>query len=386
MIRILHTLPDLALGGGQLLLLRNISAMDRAEFSHVICSLRPLTGGGMEPAFRDAGFDVLSLDLRSPSDFPGAVRRLARTVRERRIDLIHANNTGSDRMAAQAAAALTGRPVVNTLHSIMHRPRGGGSLKRALRRGHLALDRTLARRTIRHIIAVSRAARDSWLPYTRSYGIGEDRITVVHPGLDLARFAPPPPEAAAELRRTLGVEGASPLLVNVARLTNGKGHALLIPLMREVLFRHPRAKLLIVGDGELRQELEQQIAREGIGDAVVLAGRRDDIPAVLSLADLFVFPSHSEGFGLSLLEAMAAGRPIAAFALPTFGELGDGHAAALAPVGNAPALTRLVLDLLADPDRLASMAAAGRGVAERFAQDRASRAIEDIYRSVLGRA
>lgn len=389
MIRVLHTMPDLAVGGGQLLLLRNVSAMDKQAFSHVVCTVHPLHGAaaGMEAKYREAGIEVVSLNLRSAAGLPAAIRRLCRLIRERRIDLIHANNTGSDRLVAQLAARRTGLPLVNTLHSALYLGRKTRGPKDLVRRLRLTIDRAVARRTIRHCIAVGQAVKEAWLPYTTRYGLGPDRITVIHPGVDLSRFTPLPENAKADLRRSLGVTDAEPLLLTVSRLTNGKGLHLLIPLMREVRFRHSRAKLLLVGDGELRADLERMIRDEGLGDAVVMTGRRDDVPALLGIADLFVFPSFSEGFPLSVLEAMAAGVPIAAFDLPSFVELGEGRAcAALEPIGDGPALTRAVLDLLADPARLAEMSRKGREVAQRYSQEQASRAIEEVYRSVLRRS
>src|SRR5690606_39024760 len=153
---------------------------------------------------------------------------------------IHANNTGSDRLVAQLAARRTGLPLVNTLHSALYLGRKTRGPKDLVRRLRLTIDRAVARRTIRHCIAVGQAVKEAWLPYTTRYGLGPDRITVIHPGVDLSRFTPLPENAKADLRRSLGVTDAEPLLLTVSRLTNGKGLHLLIPLMREVRFRHSR--------------------------------------------------------------------------------------------------------------------------------------------------
>ncbi len=383
MIRVLHMLPDLELGGGQLLLLRNLSAMDRAEFSHVVCTVWPR--GNMHEQYRAAGIEVETLGLRSPAGMPAALLRLRRLIRDRRIDLIHTNNTGSDRMFGQAAALLCRKPLVNTLHSALFlggRQRGA---KEVVRRTRLAVDRAIARRTIRHVVAVGESVRLAWYDYVSTLGVSDDRISIVRPGIDMARFPERTDGERTELRASLGLTDASPLLITVARLATGKGHLMLMPLLREVLAAHPGARLLLVGDGPLRDELAALAEREGVAHAVVFAGRRDDVPALLDAADLLVFPSLSEGFPLSILEAMAASLPIAAFDLPSFAELGEARAAAsFSPVGDGAALTRAVLDLLANPERMAGMAATGRRIVqERFTQEQTSRALERIYRSVL---
>lgn len=384
MIRVLHMLPDLELGGGQLLLLRNISAMDPAEFSHAACTIR--AHGTMHDQFRAAGVDLHTLDLRTLAGMPAALRRLVRLVHRLDVDIIHTNNTGSDRLFGQSAALLTGKPVVNSLHSPLQfgrRQRGPGKILQFVR---LRIDRAVARRTIRHVVAVGQSVRQEWHAYFRALGVDDHRHTIVHPGLELAPYEPRPDHERAALRQSLGLADASPLLITVARMTSGKGQNLMFPLMRHVLARYPCARLLLVGDGPLRPAHEHAARREGVGHAVVFAGARLDVPALLDAADLAVFPSLGEGLPLAVLEAMAAGKPVVAFDLPSFMELHDDPPCAVfvAPIGDGPALTRAVLDVLAQPDRMAAMAATARRIVEtRFTQQAASRALERIYREVL---
>lgn len=386
MIRVLHMLPDLELGGGQLLLLRNVSAMDRSEFSHVVCGVR--AAGTMHEQFRAAGLELHTLGLRSPAGMPAALHRLVRIVRDRGIDLIHTNNTGTDRLFGQAAALVCGRPVVNSLHSPLQYGRRQRGLGKVAQRVRLRVDRAVARRTIRHVVAVGQSVREEWHGYFRALGVADEHHTIVHPGLEPAGYEPRSAEERAALRRSLGLEDASPLLITVARMTNGKGQGVLFPLLRRVREGRPAARLLLVGDGPLRADHEASARREGVADAVVFAGARHDVPALLDAADLVVFPSLSEGLPLAVLEAMAAARPVVAFDLPSFKELHDDPACAVfvRPIGDGEALTRAVLDVLARPDGMAAMAAIGRRTIEtRFTQQATSRALERIYREVLAR-
>src|SRR5690242_19582406 len=114
-IRVLHMLPDLKVGGGQHLLLRHLSGMDRAAVTNHVCYVRgPVE---MEPLYRAAGVPTYGLGLSSAAGVVGALRRTLRLVRDLRIDVIHTNNTATDRFFGQMAALIRRVPVVNSLHS-----------------------------------------------------------------------------------------------------------------------------------------------------------------------------------------------------------------------------------------------------------------------------
>jgi glycosyltransferase involved in cell wall biosynthesis len=152
--------------------------------------------------------------------------------------------------------------------------------------------------------------------------------------------------------------------------------------MRPVLATHPRARLLLCGDGHLRAQLQTQAA--SLGDRVSFLGIRDDVPALLASADLFVFPSLWEGQGNALLEAMAVGTPIVATAIPSTVEtLTDGAQASLVPPGDAAALAAAMLRVLGDPDLAARLAAAALVRAEDYDIERTTRDLEAVYARVL---
>lgn len=177
------------------------------------------------------------------------------------------------------------------------------------------------------------------------------------------------------------------MLVNVARMDPGKGQIDLIPIMRRVRAEHADALLLIVGDGDERANLERAFAEAGLIDAVRFLGRRDDVPSVLRAGDLFAFTSYSESFGLVLIEAMAAGLPVAAYPLPAFGEIVTDQTGVLSDAREDPEkLADLVLAMLGDRAAMAAMGRAGRGRVEaEFTVERSARAVEAVYDGALGR-
>ena len=378
-IHVLHLLPNLALGGGQVLVLRTIQGLDPEGFRSSVCSVWRDGPSSMSEQFRAAGVPVLSLEFRR-SLAPAALWRLVRFLRRERVDLIHTNNTYWDRRFGALASALTGVPLVNTFHSMAF-PAQRPSLER--------LDEALLRGRVRQGVAVSGAVHAAWATYMDRIELAHDDVHVVHPGLELgARPVELSSGDEAALRRDLDLEGAGPLLVNVARLTRGKGQLELLAAMSEVRARWPGAKLLLVGDGPERPAIEAAVRAEGLEGSVRLLGRRDDVPQLLALADLFWFASEGEGLGLAVLEAMAAKKPVVAYDLPALRELMEDEVSGrFVPQGDPRALAARTLELLEAPARLRSMGQRARATVEaRFTHARSVAALEAVYRDALTKA
>jgi len=144
---------------------------------------------------------------------------------------------------------------------------------------------------------------------------------------------------------------------------------------------------ILVGDGELRGELEAQAQRLGLVSHVHFTGWRDDVAEMLALADVFVLPSESEGFGRVLVEAMAMGRPVVATNVGGIPDIVlDGETGLLVEPANAAALADAVRALVDEPARAARLGAAGRVRAEStFSLGAHVDAVERVYEEVLGR-
>ncbi|MDQ3932125.1 MAG: glycosyltransferase, partial [Actinomycetota bacterium] len=318
--RVLHVLPHLGRGGGQYHMLRHISSMEVGHFEHVVCYLA--ARHDLRTTFEDAGLSPIFLDHRPGWGMGRTVVRLALLIRRERIDLVHANTRG-DRLAAELAALLTSTPVVTTMRSPMSARfyRGYPSLRRQRTRRRQALERWLHRHTVRSVIAISESIRSQWLDTCRSLGFSHD-VSLVYPGIDSAAFESEVGEGTAHeaLGTQLGLAPGQPVLLNVAHLELRKGQRWLLAMMPEVLRHVPDAVLLIAGEGPERTTLETEITRRGLGASVRLLGKRDDVPQLLGRADVFVFSSYelpgvAEAFGVAVLEALAAGKPVVAFDL-----------------------------------------------------------------------
>ena len=172
------------------------------------------------------------------------------------------------------------------------------------RRCYLQVMKRSIRAHATHLVAASDKAGRSLFGAGWS---GDPRSRVLFCGVDLAPFHRPPGKAAARAAWNIGAEDF--VIGHVGRFDTQKNHMLLLEIVAEVVRRQPGTRLLLVGDGPLRQVLAKRIRDLGIGDKVILTGPREDVADLLSAMDVFVFPSLHEGLGLALVEAQAAGLP-----------------------------------------------------------------------------
>jgi glycosyltransferase involved in cell wall biosynthesis len=180
---------------------------------------------------------------------------------------------------------------------------------------------------------------------------------VIPLGIDVARYATGTPALAGTI------------VGNVARLAEQKGHRTLLEAAAIVRGQRPDVRFAIAGDGELRDELQQQ-ANE-LGDHVVMLGNRSDVPDLLASFAVFAYPSRFEGLCLAVLEAQAAGVPVVATPVGGIREtVVDGETGFLVPVGDAAALAERILYVLAHPEEARRVAAEARRRVEAFSEER----------------
>lgn len=365
---IVHTLPDLTIGGGQVLLASTIEGAGIAtpHDRHIVVSL---ADGPIRDRLHTLG---ATTEICTPHSLPSLLRRL----RSRRPAVVHANNTSSDRLLAQTIATALRLPLVNTLHGIAP----GRSPRDASR-----IANRLLTRQIDHHVAVSEAVAGS---YQDALGIPDDRVSVVPPCLSLERLAPPDASVVADTRcRLLGDEDDDTrLLLSVCRLVEGKHPALLVEVLAELRRRGRPVRLVFVGDGPLSDETSTTARRLGVDEHVVFLGERKDVTTLLAAADVFVSASEAEGFGLTLLEAMATRTPVVAFDLAGYrGFAVDQVTARLVPRFGTEAFASAIdatLELADETDAIVARAAAQ---VDRHRPERRAEAVARIYDQVVHR-
>lgn len=246
----------------------------------------------------------------------------------------------------------------------------------------ISLERLMARVTDA-IIAIAPAIRSELLD---QYRIGRaDQYRIIPLGFDLAPFAAVDATARTRARHELSVAEDVPVVTTVGRLTAIKQYAKLLDIARLVTGRHANAVFLIVGDGELRAELEAQAARLGLGANVRFLGWRRDLATVYAATNVFALTSRNEGTPVALIEAMASGVPGVSTnvgGVPTV--IADAGMGVLVGLDDDRGFADAVAGLLDRPADAAAMGARGREhVLAHFDSRRLTDDIERLYRELL---
>lgn len=360
----------LGVGGTETHILELASKIDRSRYDVTVCSLK--TGGCLADELRARGVRVVSLDGAGKFDVR-VLYRLWRLLRIERPDVIQAFLFWANTAARLLGRISKGFPVISSYHDEVV---SDGWLVRTIDRLTLGWSHT--------VVCCSEAVRRSVLA---RMGGDPSRFRIIPFGLDVRRFSTG--EIAA--RRELGLNEGDPVLGTVCRLVEPKkGLSVLLRALAEIRRREgtPLCQLLIVGDGPARRMLRDLSERLGVAAWVKFAGSRRDIPRVLPLLDAFVMPSLYEGFGIAILEAMAAGKPVVATSvggIPEF--VKDGETGLLVKPGDAVALAEAMTKLLRDPDLARRMGSKGRDHAkDNFGIATVVRQHEEVYEACLAHA
>jgi L-malate glycosyltransferase len=312
------------------------------------------------------GLDLIPLAPRTELDL-GAAWRLSRVLRQLRPDIVHAHDPHAVAMAALARSMSTQAV----------KPAIVASRRVDFHLGRNALSRWKYRQVERFVCA-SEAIRHI---LTRD-GVAAGRTVTVHEGIDVAHVDAAPP---AELHEELWLPHHAPLVGNVAALVPHKGQRHLLDAAVDVLPHTPDARFIIAGDGELREALEHQIKHHHLEKHVILTGFRPDVLSLHKAFDIFVMSSITEGLGTSVLDAMAAGKPVVATRTGGIPEVVvDGETGFLVPPRDHRAMADAIVKLLEDADLRRQMGAAGRArVCEHFTAEVMVRKTVEVYDALL---
>jgi glycosyltransferase involved in cell wall biosynthesis len=276
-------------------------------------------------------------------------------------------------MGRLAAISLSNQPqTIHTFHGHVF----SGYFSPATERAFIGAERWLAKRTD-VLVAVSPHIRDELL----DLGIGRPEQFVVTPvGLDLDPYLSTD-SSSGTLRAELGIGRSTPLVGTVGRLVAIKDHLTLL----RAIERLPGAHLVIVGDGELRPQLEAEVVRRRLNARVHFLGWRGDLPSLYSDIDVVALTSLNEGTPVAIIEALAAARPVVATDVGGVRHvIDDQRTGLLAAPRDDSAIAERLSCLLTNPELAARMGSAGRlDVAARFGEARLLQETRELYRSLL---
>ena len=365
--RILFLVDGFNVGGAELNLLKMLGHADRERHDFVLLSFRDQ--GPLRPRFEAMGIPVTLMCRRWRFDL-SVPFRLYRFLQRGRYDVV--------------VTVLFYPDILGTLMGWLARVPVRLAWETASHHDtffHPWHRRFMYRRVMpltTRILTVSEEGRQSIIQVER---LRPEKIAVLPAGVEVDRFVP---RSGGLDRQSLDLDDGDLVLGVVARLDPIKGHAFLLEALARVRAQaaSPRLRCLFIGDGPERQKLEAQAEALGLSDTVRFLGFRDDVPALLPLLDLFVLPSISEGLPNVILEAMAAGVPLAASAVGGIPEVVEsGRHGWLFPSGDVDALADRLQQAMNDPLALKKMGAEARAhVVAHYSMAAQIRTFEALYR------
>jgi glycosyltransferase involved in cell wall biosynthesis len=360
--KVLQLVEGFNFGGAETKLLELVKHMDKERFETTVVSLG--LGNEIEELFHELDCRVMTFQRQTQVDFK-LLRRLTNFIRDEKIDIVMTTLFYADVIGAMAGHKGGAKGVFSweTISSpkwlVPHRFWG---YRYAIRKAD-------------KVVSVSNATAE-WLVEKRK--VSPDKVMIIPYGVNLEKFNP---DVKSVRREDIGVNEGDLVIGQVSRLNEQKGHTYLIDAAPAIIKAIPNVKFVLVGDGPLRQDIEQHINANGVEDNFILLGFRQDVLELLPLFDVFALPSLYEGLPNVVLEAMACGLPVVATPVDGTKEaVVDKKTGFLVPVGDIEALARQLVNILTNADLKGELGQAGRARVEQyFSLDGQVKKFEDLY-------
>lgn len=362
----MYITDSLNIGGLEVLLLEFLKRIDREKYNPFVCTFT--RNSVLIKEFQDIGVPVEVIEKRDGIDYTLPLR-LAKVFKRDKIDLIHTHNV-APWLYGTVAAIITKIPhLVHTEHSNV-----SSNHKRLF-----IAEKYLAKYTD-IIIADSESVANYLI---NKQGISSKKVVTILNGIDIDKYRRE--IDVNRKRKEIGLNQNDLIIGIVARLVPVKNHLCLLKAFSLLKSKLGNVKLVIVGDGELRDDLERYVRDNELDKEVLFLGNRRDVPELLKIFDLFVLPSLSEGLSITLLEAMASGIPIVATDVGGNSEIiGNNEAGILIPPDSVETLFEAMLYLLTNKDRADKLGKAGiQRATQLFSLSHMVKRYEQIYETLL---
>jgi len=374
-IRVIYCIDNMQVGGTELNALRTAERLDPRRFSISVVCLRDK--GPLLARYKDAGIPVHTFPMSSLFGL-GAMQqavRLIRLFRREGADVVHSHDAYTS-VYGTLCARLAGVPGVIASRRSWYSPHLQGKILRANRVAY-----RFAHRVVANSPSVSRLVETET-------GLPASRIITIPNFLDPEAFEPMPPADRRRMLDEIGVPEGAFVVGVVARLSPVKDHATLLRAIASLREQIPGLRCVLVGDGPERPAIEALAESLGIRDIVHLAGERTQPPNLHGLFDVSVLCSTSEAFPNSVLEAMAAARPVVATDVGgTPDAVRQGTTGLLVPPSDPSRLADAILRLYNEPAQRSKLGTAGCVAARAgYSADAVIRQVEALYTRLAGRA
>jgi glycosyltransferase involved in cell wall biosynthesis len=345
-MRTLMMISSIAMGGSERILVSVLPYFKAQGIDIKLCTLNTRRDSPLTEQLEQTGIERFDLGARRMVDLK-AWKRFAAFLREEKIEVVHAQDQDTNIYAALAHHRV-GVTTLMTRH-VLREP--ADTWKEDLRARMVLF---AARHGFDKIVAVSEAVRQD---FSKLAKIPLEHIETVYNGIEVDRFATRSQREAK--RAEMGWTSDTPIIIMVAVLRRGKGHEVLFEAIPQITTAIPKAKIKLVGEGELSEPLREQAAR--FGNTVEFLGQRMDVPQLLGASDVLVLPSWGEALPTVLIEAGAASLPLVATNVGGSAEIVDnGKTGYIVPPGDATQLAQRVVEILQNPTLAQQMGASAR--------------------------
>lgn len=344
--KILHIIQSLGNGGWENALLRTLPLLD--DFEHEIITLRE--PGELASKFISAGIPVKTIDCKSLLDISGLFR-LCKLIRGGNQKIVLTYLFHADVFGRLILRFFTKAPIIPFLGTTYNYPRYFFA----------RLFERISKPLAFHYLANSEAVKDA---YIKNLGVEAKKITVIPTGIDIKHFDSVIPDP--ELRKSLGIKPDDFVVICVANLHISKGHRYLLEAFEALSSQHHNIKLLLVGDGTERKNLEQQISSYQNKQNILFLGRRTDVPQLLKISNVFVLPTLFEGMSNAIMEAMACELPVVTTDIPENKILiKNNESGILVPTRSSQDLSNAISTLIRNTDLSKKLGGSGKEFLEQ---------------------
>ncbi|HMS07876.1 MAG TPA: glycosyltransferase family 4 protein [Pyrinomonadaceae bacterium] len=379
-LKVLHLIETLGSGGAERLLFTNLQHFDNDLVESKVVTVYS-RGDYWKKEIAGLGVDLVSLNCKKYSDIYRGVQRLRDELLADSPDIIH-THLWTANVIGRIAGRASGIPVVSSIHSPEYESAAMVGPNKRKQIAAKQIDKWTMRFCGSRVIAVSKYVRDS---VHAQLGIPFDKIEVLYNPVHLDES-----DAAydrGQFYDDCGLPSDSVILLSIGRVSPEKGLIWAVKAMKSVVQQMPHAHLVHIGAQDNAAYLgavRKEISDYGISQNVHFLGELKGIGSILSLADVFVFPSLFEGLGIALAEAMSAGVACVASDIKPLDEfVKDGQNGILVPLENTAVLADAILDLLRSPEKRQRIGAAARKTAfEMFKPGPAAERLTEIYQTV----
>jgi glycosyltransferase involved in cell wall biosynthesis len=378
-IKVLHLITRLIIGGAQENTVYTVLGLcERGKYEADLAS-GPTAGpeGSMEEEIRSQGITIISIpflrrNINPVYDFL-AFLHIFFIIKKGRYDIVHTHSSKAGFLGRLAAKLAGVKSVIHTIHGLPFHP-----YQSRIRNFVYKICERLTARFTRKIIAVSKAMVEQAV----RGGVAEkEKFAVIYSGLELAKFSPR--NGTGYLKKQFGIAPNEIVIGKVARLFHLKGHSYLFRAVSNIIPDFPNLKILLVGDGILRRELEKEAEALGLKDRVIFTGLvgRDRISDMIALMDIVAHCSLREGLARVIPQTMAMKKPVVAFNLDGSREvIENGVNGFLVKAEDGEELSSALKKLLNNPSLISEMGASGRKRIEpHFDKNYMVSQIETIY-------